>query len=66
MLVRFIAVSLIGISVIEFALYWVVSQHYNTPMKIFPCILKSIPAALGIAALIKSKALAQWISEKLD
>jgi len=35
-------------------------------MKIFPCVQKSIPAVLGIVALIKSKALAQWISDKLD
>jgi len=66
MLVRFVAASLIGISVIEFALYWVVCQHYNTPMRIFPCVLKSIPAVLGIVGLIRSKALAQWVSDKLD
>jgi hypothetical protein len=66
MLVRVVAVALIGWAMIDFALYWIVSQHYNRPMKIFPCIVKSIPAVLGIAALIKSKALAQWISDKLD
>ena len=38
----------------------------DTPMKIFPCIEKSIPAVLGFIGLIKSKALAQWISDKLD
>ena len=66
MLVRFVAVSLLGWSLVEFALYWVVSQHYNTPMKVFPCILKSIPALLGVACLIKSKALARWVADKLD
>jgi hypothetical protein len=66
MLVRFVAVSLIGLSLVEFALYWVVSQHYNTTMKIFPCFLKAIPALLGVAFLIKSKALARWVSDKLD
>jgi hypothetical protein len=66
MLVRFTAVALIGWTVVEFALYWVVSQHNHTPMKIFPCMLKSVPAVLGVVALIKSKALAQWISDKLD
>ena len=66
MLVRFIAVALIGWTLVDFALYWIVSQHYNTPMKIFPCVLKSIPAVLGIAGLIKSKALAQWVSDRLD
>jgi hypothetical protein len=66
MLVRFIAVALIGWALVDFALYWLVSQHNNTPMKIFPCIEKSIPALLGFIGLIKSKALAEWISDKLD
>jgi hypothetical protein len=66
MLVRFIAVALIGWALVDFSLYWIISQHNNTPMKIFPCVQKSIPAVLGIAGLIKSKALAQWISDKLD
>ena len=66
MLVRFIAVALIGWTLVDFPLYWIVSQHYNTPMKIFPCILKSIPALLGVVGLIKSKAIAQWVSDKLD
>ena len=35
-------------------------------MEIFPCILKSIPAVLGIVILIKAKAVAEWVSDKLD
>ena len=66
MLVRFIAASLIGVSVVEIALYWVLSSTHHAPMQTFPCILKSIPAVLGIAILIKAKALAEWISDKLD
>ena len=66
MLVRFIAATLIGWTVVDFALYWVVSQHNHTPMEIFPCVLKSIPFVLGVAMLIKSKAVAQWVSDKLD
>ena len=66
MLVRFIAVALIGWALVDFALYWLVSQHNSTPMKIFPCILKSIPAVAGIVILIKAKAVAEWVSELLD
>jgi len=66
MLVRFVAAALIGWTLVELSLYWVVSQHYNTPMKIFPCVLKSIPALLGVVCLIKSKVIAQWISDKLN
>jgi len=76
MLVRFIAVSLIGITVVEIALYLAVSQiqephiinydYHAPPIKILPYLLKSIPALIGVVGLIKSKALARWISDKLD
>ena len=66
MLVRFIAVALIGVSVVEIALYWVVSSSHHTPMQTFPCVLKAIPAVLGLVMLIKAKAVAEWISNKLD
>ena len=66
MLVRFIAVSLICVTLVELALYWVIAQHNHVPFGIFPCILKSIPAIVGVVMLIKAKAIAEWISNKLD
>ena len=66
MLVRFIAAALIGWTFVDLALYSVIAQHNRTPIEIFPCILKSIPAVLGIIILIKAKAVAEWISDKLD
>ena len=52
MLVRFTAVALLGWTVVEFALYWLISQHDHTPIQILPCVLKSIPALLGIFMLV--------------
>ena len=66
MLVRFTALALIGWAFVDFSLYWIINNHNNTPMKMFPCIQKSIPAVLGIVVMIKSKPIAQWISDKLD
>jgi hypothetical protein len=66
MLVRFIAVSLMGIALVNLALYWVVSSTHHEPMETFPCVLKSIPAVIGLVVLIKAKAVAEWISNKLD
>ncbi len=67
MLVRFIAVSLMGASVVEIALYWVVCSSHHTPLETFPCVLKSIPAVLGVAVLVKAQgAIAEWISNKFD
>jgi hypothetical protein len=66
MLVRFIAVSLICVTLTELTLYWVIAQHNHTSVGTFPCILKSIPAVAGIVMLIKARAIAEWISNKLD
>ncbi len=66
MLVRIIAVALIGWSLVDLSLYWIISGHNHEPVKIFPCVLKSMPAVLGVVCLVKSKALAQWLSDKLD
>jgi hypothetical protein len=66
MLVRFVAAALIGWAVVDLALYWLIAQHNHTVLKIFPCIMKSIPCVLGIVILIKARAVAEWVSNKLD
>ena len=66
MLVRFVAVASIGWAVADIALYWVVCQHNNTPMQVFLCIMKSLPMLVGLVMLIKARALAEWIADKMD
>jgi len=66
MLVRFIAAVLIGWAVLDLALYYVVNNHKNLPVEIIPCVVKSLPFVVGVVMLIKSKALAEWISDRLD
>jgi hypothetical protein len=66
MLVRFIAAALIGWAVVDLALYWVIAQHNRTALEILPCVLKSIPAVIGVVILVKARAVAEWISNKLD
>ena len=66
MLVRFVAVSLLCVTLVELALDWVVAQHNHTAIAVLPCILKSIPGVLGLVILIKAKAVAEWISNKFD
>jgi hypothetical protein len=66
MLVRFIALSLLGVTIVNLTLYWVVSEHERIEMASLPCILKSIPAVIGVILLIKARAVAGWISDKLD
>jgi hypothetical protein len=66
MLVRFIGVSLLAVTLVDLVLYWVVAQHNQTGMTIFSCVLKSIPAVIGLVLLMKARAVAQWISDKMD
>ncbi len=66
MLVRFLAVALIGWAVAELALYWAVTNHDNKPMAVGEIIFKSLPLIAGVVVLIKQKALAEWVSNFLD
>ena len=66
MLVRFIACSLLGVSIVELSLYWVVSSTHHLPVGILSCFFKSIPAVIGLIVLVKSKAIAEWLANKLD
>ena len=66
MLIRVVAAALIGWAVVDIALYCFLRQHKNLPVEILPCVLKSIPALLGFAGLVRSKAIAEWIADKLD
>jgi cytochrome c oxidase assembly protein Cox11 len=66
MLVRFIAVALIGWAVADVALYWVVCQHNQQAVQIVRVIVKSLPLIVGGVALIKARTIAEWVSDKLD
>jgi hypothetical protein len=66
MLVRFLAATLIGWTVVEIALYAAICRHNQVPMKPISCIVKSLPMLVGLAVLVKSKSIAHWLSEKLD
>jgi hypothetical protein len=66
MLVRIIAVALIGWAVVDFALYWILCSHNQQPLAPVTCVLKSLPFIAGVIFLINARALADWISDKLD
>jgi hypothetical protein len=66
MLVRFIAIALMGIGVIELGLYRIESSVHHTPMRIFHFALPAILFVPGVVILFKAGAIAEWISNKLD
>ena len=66
MLVRFIAVALIGFGVIELSLSWLESSAHRVPLRVFDFVLPAILFVAGIVVLVKAGPLAAWISNKLD
>lgn len=66
MLVRVIAAALVGWTVVELALYWVVRSHNQQPLEVLPCVIKSLPAVVGLVFFVRARAIADWISDKLD
>ena len=66
MFVRFIAACLMGMSVVEVGLYWAEYKFRNTPVNVFLSGLWVVLFLAGVVVLIKAKAIAEWISDKLD
>jgi hypothetical protein len=68
MLVRLIGALFVVASILELGLYWAECAFAKPPVPVekIPCVLKLIPAAIGLVILIKAKALAEWISNILD
>lgn len=67
-LVRLIGVTLIVWTVFDLGLYLVkcYNPRQRLPVELIPVLLHSIPAVAGIVVLVKSHALADWISNILD
>ena len=66
MLVRFVAVALIGFSLAELVMTYAIDFKTGVRLAILPCALKSLPALTGVIILIRARALAQWIADLLD
>jgi apolipoprotein N-acyltransferase len=66
MLVRFIAVALIGLGLIVLSLSWLQSSMHHTPLRVVDFVLPVVLLVLGVLFLIKANALAEWIANKLD
>jgi hypothetical protein len=66
MLVRFVAVAIIGVSLLVGGLY--VADHlvHHLPLGKVHCALLAIPSVLGIVILVRSRPVADWLSDKID
>ena len=67
-LVRLIGVLSVVATILDLGLYWAKCAFAKPPVPVetVPVLLKLIPALIGLAVLIKARALAEWLSDKLD
>ena len=68
MFVRFIGGCVMAIGLLDTGLYLTkcFEPKHPMPVKIFPMVVNSIPLVISVVILIKSRAIAEWLSEKLD
>lgn len=66
MLVRFVAVAVIGLSLLEMGLYVAGNLVHHLAVGMVYCALLTVSLALGIVILAKSKAVAEWLSDKFE
>jgi hypothetical protein len=66
--VRLVAGCFMVIGLLDTGLYLTqcFEPKHPAPVKVLPMVLNSIPFVIGVAILIKAKAIAQWISDKLE
>jgi len=68
MLVRLVAACVMVIGLLDTGLYITqcLAPKHPMPVKILPIVLNSIPFVIGVVILIKTKAIANWIADKLE
>ena len=66
MLIRFVAVAIIGLSVLMEGLYVADRLVHHLDVGIVHCVLLTIPLVLGIIILARSRTVADWLAEKLE
>jgi hypothetical protein len=66
LLVRFTSVALAGLSIVQMSLYVLDLHFHGHPIPVLGCVFWAILLAAGVVLLVKSKAVAGWISDRLD
>lgn len=66
--VRLVAACFMVIGLLDTGLYLTqcFEPKHPAPVKILPIVLNSIPFVIGVVILIKARAVANWISDKLE
>jgi hypothetical protein len=66
--VRLVAACFMVVGLLDTGLYLTqcFEPKHPAPVKALPIVLNSIPFVIGVVILIKAKAVANWISDKLE
>jgi hypothetical protein len=67
-LVRLVALCLIAIGLLDTCLYLTkcFAPHHRVPVNYLTVLLDFIPGLVGIVIIIKAKAIAEWLSDKIE
>jgi hypothetical protein len=66
MFVRFVAASLVGLSLLEVILYAAKCLAQHQPILVLHGLFLFLPFVLGIVVFIRARAVAEWIENKFD
>ena len=66
MLVRFVAVGLVGLSVLDLGLYVAQCYVHKVPVQIFHAVWLFLPFVAGVIIIARGRAVAEWISNTFD
>ncbi len=64
--VRLVACGFLIVGVLNLGLEWFKVRHTHAEWNVLRCLWLSIPLVIGVAMLIKSSALAEWVDQYLD
>ena len=66
MLVYFAAAALVSMSLLEFGLYLAECHKRQIPVGMVHASVLTLLFVLGVAALVRARAIARWVDNKLD
>ena len=65
-LVCFIAIALAGYGLLEMGLYWGECLAHKQPVKLLHFAPPTVPLVAGVVLLVRAKAVAKWLADKLE
>lgn len=65
-LVFLIAIALVGYGLLEAGLYWANCFVHKQPVKPLHFVPPALPVVAGVVLLVRAKAVAKWIAERLE